>query len=153
MDQPHHVFDLGYNVDMCQRAPQRRRGKTLVAECGKHEERLEQLCSPLVMRSVCGDCDENVVVMYEESAAGSRQDLFWRVDEEKGLDLLDPPRCVCSAFNGRNLMHVASRQRCGADGHRRRPTFASMKSALAPVTSPVNCGLRYSLSGMPISFT
>ena len=42
MNQPHHVFDLGYNVDMCQRPPQRRRSRTRAAECGKHEERLEQ---------------------------------------------------------------------------------------------------------------
>lgn len=153
MDQPHHVFGLGGNVDMCQRASQRKCGQTLVTECGKYEERLEQLCGPLVMRSMCGDCDENVALMYKESAAGSRQDLLGRVDEEKGLDLLGPPRCVCSTFNGRNLMHIASRQRGGGEAHRRRPTFASMISALAPVTFPVNCGLRYSLSGMLISFT
>jgi hypothetical protein len=141
-------------MDLVEGASESRLGEPEPSHLGEYEKRLDELCTESLMLPVCRHGDDHaVVVTYEKYVTRPRQHLLRCVDQQEVLDLGHPPRVVRRPADDTQEMNLVTCQPFGGERHRLRPTRVSSASATSSLTSPSNCGLRYSASRRPISCT
>lgn len=111
-----------------------------------HQERLKEFGVERDVRLVGRNRDDRVVIDDEQSVSCLGEHLVRGAEHEEVLDIGCPPGCPRRWVDSAEAVQVAWRQPFRLERHLRMPMRAANASAVSPLTSPVNWGLRNSTS-------